>query len=500
MECREMRELLETEDLDEQERAELLKVEQELYEYYQDAYPKPRITDFRDQLKERLMLEAKNIQGVPLKRKGRRWSVATVAAVLILGVFTWGYAQLSPSKNQLVSTPEDQGWKIAVVPDQAISFGNGEESQSKGKETEPEKDMEALGLKQEKEIQEEVENTDSDPNSAAKNHKKVPGDPNYGIIPSDFQSALVVPETVGTIKAGSGALPGRGLGLAAKTSVGLFEDQFNLHQLLTQNFTIGRDNPVPLKFDFAQATAVELETARIFYAAAAGITPEAVRNLAQCLGLPQEKMVQEANGYRLIQSDANLRITVGPVSTIEFIRDKRAAFTISSQRAIGVEPAIQKADTVLRTLGDYHFLNNQRISVNAAGGTYDLVFQQQIDGLNLLGETVRVIIDQYTGEVVALSGRVHNFEPLSEEIPLTRELVQTRLINGDYWMGLDLGRRSFNAVNDALAPTNQVQVREMEPFIVYLAKDNDEALLVPMYRLQGEFLDQQPFEALVLAW
>ena len=467
MEHREIRQLLEDEIMDEQKKIDFLTIEQELNEYFKSQSSE----DFRHQLKQFLLKEA----GVTRRAKIRGlkdsfyrfWPVATAAAVAVIMVLSFVNSQVwkkhwpsfqSPDNGAILVSlkddavlPESQEVKSQDVKGQDVSKSSIVENNIN---SESNTDSKTNSNAQEIAVESSMKRALSQPDQLD-NQEKVITPENY----TDDSAASrnkedVFAESLSMSPSGeSGALGASG-GSATRAGINRNEQT----EILSHGIDYRQD-----KVRVYRDKNVFIETTEAW-------------NLAQRFGLLKEGLLYENDlEYRFVQDDQTLTLSYNKMP-IKIHYQKKGP-SDKHPRQLNKDQAVQKAREALTTLPCFKIVPDLVSPITLVEDDYVITFWQQIDGLRLLSDGVRVRVDGESGTIIEIKGPIHQFETVAEYPLLTIDQAVTGLFENRKDIDIQqvelIQSLQFNGPNDILA--------------------------VPGYYITGHYPDGRPYETTVPA-
>jgi hypothetical protein len=260
-----------------------------------------------------------------------------------------------------------------------------------------------------------------------------------------------------------------------------------------------------------------------------------LQHLAAALGMDQVLTANSTGaGYTLVGNGKALTLLTEVPNRIQFTSQPESLVNMagSASPEIKQTEALSQAQKVLSALG----YPDQGIKVarqtETAAANYEFIFNLQAAGLTITDSQVRVEIDRRSGEVVELSGTLPNLTELGEYSvisveqaleklwqakmpgaavepiePLAAESaadsIQGNLQEGKVNRSMDspyAAAKSPEVWSNLPIPQGEKLILEkIELIEEYERIDQQEALLIPRYRLSGQLSDGRHFEALVKA-
>ncbi|NLC06679.1 MAG: hypothetical protein GX755_01725 [Syntrophomonadaceae bacterium] len=138
---------------------------------------------------------------------------------------------------------------------------------------------------------------------------------------------------------------------------------------------------------------------------------------------------------------------------------------------------MQKAREALTTLPCFTIVPESVSSITLVEDDYVITFYQQIDGLRLLSDGVRVRVDGESGAVIEIKGPIHQFEIVAEYPLLTID----------------------QAVTDIFENRKDVDIQQVELIQSLQFNGPNDILAVPAYYITGHYPDGRPYETTVPA-
>ena len=516
---REIRELLETEIKDRSELVSLLAVEQELHDYF-SSQPSEA---FRRQLKTQLLTDARKYRFL-FRQNGRGWlysisAIVAVAAVLLIAVTPSSLRQDWSTRlfgtglvEQVAEAPPMLGIQDAIgniAESSPETTGPGDEENSSISSSQNQEQGLLAGKVGGEGLlnpQPEFRVADS-PAALADNGQGSPG--SQGIL----ESPEVLQQTPGLPEAAS-----------------------DFNNTGTKSLSRSRSSKPDTNVVINDPAFTPVAKVKVYKDQNRDWQSSDLQHLAAALGMDQVLTANSTGaGYSLAGNGKTLTVLTEKVpDRIQFTSQPNSQISMAGLAGPEIQQteALSQAQKVLSALG----YPDQGIKVvrqtETAAANYEFIFNLQAAGLTITDNEVRVEIDRRSGEVAEFAGMLPNFTELGEysvisveqaleklwQAKITEaavepigplaaksaaESIQGTLEEGKINQSMDLPTAAAKCPevwsNLPIPQGEKLILEKIELIEEYELIDQQEALLIPRYRLSGQLTDGRHFEALVKA-
>lgn len=472
LEDREIRHLLETEVIDDQEKDELLLIEQKLNEYFQSQPPE----NFREQLKQFLIQEAKRQQS----KKGWRsyfkyLASAALAAAAVLLIYVYGNTAVWKDIKLIGGLKDEAADTLQIVQSEEV---NNSESTARNK-----------GLN------EPLNEPLKEPSSRDKN--MITSIDAVENVPSGYPLPPVTEDRYS-------APPGTGAPLFTIQDISGTEKKPDWNYF--RHHMVSEKPILPVNdIEFATSALPETKIVKVLMGQGKTMSTEEVWKLAQGFGFIKNKtQFTSEPDYKFVQGHERLLISRQVPARIDYSQETGKDVSPGAQENILLDgkTAITRAYQELKETGCFKIINQDEARVIENEDNYKVIFPRLIDGLKLIGMDVEASLDRRSGQLIKVTGTIYNFITIGEYTPLTVEQAANRVFKEDA-LGAEDSIEAAYEQEEKLMDFPDEQNEKIDKAMVqevvmqYLPTGSEECYLIPVYRFKGRYTNDQPFEVSV---